>query len=121
VAEAKGAVRIAPFACSKVHRRIAIARDGHGTLSKAYTARIKLKGQSQHPLGIAMVSRSTLRRVPQAVAARYEVNRDALDAVLREEDEIPEGANRGPGEPRWRDGAAGWRTRKETWSKERAS
>jgi hypothetical protein len=42
--------------------------------------------------GVAMVSRSTLHRVPQAIAARYEINRQSLEAALREEDEIPEGA-----------------------------
>jgi hypothetical protein len=42
--------------------------------------------------GVAMVSRSTLHRVPQALAARYELERESLEAALREQDEVPEGA-----------------------------
>lgn len=42
--------------------------------------------------GVAMVSRSTLHRVPQAVAARYELQREAIEQALREGDSVPEGA-----------------------------
>lgn len=42
--------------------------------------------------GVAMVSRSTLDRIPKAVAARYERNREAIERAIREEDEVPDGA-----------------------------
>jgi hypothetical protein len=43
-------------------------------------------------LGIAAVSRSTLHRLPQAVAARYETRREQINNALRESDSIPEAA-----------------------------
>jgi hypothetical protein len=43
-------------------------------------------------VGLAMVSRSTLHRVPQAVAARYETRRELLEQALREGDSVPDSA-----------------------------
>lgn len=43
-------------------------------------------------VGLAMVSRSTLHRVPQAVAARYETRRELLEQALRERDSVPDSA-----------------------------
>jgi hypothetical protein len=43
-------------------------------------------------LGTAMVSSSTLSRIPRAMAARYETRREVLEVALRERDEIPEEA-----------------------------
>lgn len=40
-------------------------------------------------VGLAAVSRSTIHRLPQAVAARHEELRDALNQALRESDSIP--------------------------------
>jgi hypothetical protein len=42
--------------------------------------------------GVAAVSRSTLDRIPKAVAARYERDREAIEKALREEDEVPDAA-----------------------------
>jgi len=42
--------------------------------------------------GVAMVSRSTLHRMPQAVAVRYETNRETIEKALRESDEVPDAA-----------------------------
>jgi hypothetical protein len=43
-------------------------------------------------VGLAAVSRSTLHRLPQAVAARHEERRDAINQALRETDAVPENA-----------------------------
>jgi hypothetical protein len=42
--------------------------------------------------GVATVSRSTIDRLPKAVAARYERNREVIEQAVREEDEIPDDA-----------------------------
>ncbi len=41
---------------------------------------------------IGPVSRSTLDRLPKAVAARYERERQSIERAIREADEVPEGA-----------------------------
>ncbi|MFC1642774.1 UPF0236 family transposase-like protein [Myxococcota bacterium] len=41
-------------------------------------------------VGTAMVSSSTLSRIPRALAARYEVQRTVIEAAVRELDPIPE-------------------------------
>jgi hypothetical protein len=43
-------------------------------------------------LGTAMVSSSTLNRIPRAIAARYETRRDLVEVKLRERDVIPDDA-----------------------------
>jgi hypothetical protein len=40
-------------------------------------------------LGVAMVSVSTLHRIPRAIAARHEIRREVLEQHVRERDEIP--------------------------------
>jgi hypothetical protein len=40
-------------------------------------------------VGVAMVSVSTLHRVPRAIAARYETRRDVIERAVRERDPIP--------------------------------
>jgi hypothetical protein len=40
-------------------------------------------------VGLAAVSRSTIHRLPQAVAARHEELRDAINEALRESDSVP--------------------------------
>lgn len=42
--------------------------------------------------GVGMVSRSTLSRVPKAVAARYETKRETIEEAVREEDSVPDAA-----------------------------
>lgn len=42
--------------------------------------------------GVAAVSVSTLHRVPQAIAARYESRRDSINAQLRDAIRVPDGA-----------------------------
>jgi len=42
--------------------------------------------------GVAMVSVSTLRRVPQAIAARYESMRESFNAQLQDAYKVPDGA-----------------------------
>ena len=44
-------------------------------------------------LGLAHVSKSTLHRIPQDMAALYERDRDAIEAVVRAESRIPEGTH----------------------------
>jgi hypothetical protein len=43
-------------------------------------------------LGTAMVSKSTLHRVPRAIGARYESRRAQIQEELRESDEVPDAA-----------------------------
>jgi hypothetical protein len=43
-------------------------------------------------IGTAMVSKSTLHRVPRLVAARYETRRAQIQEELRESDEVPDAA-----------------------------
>ena len=43
-------------------------------------------------VGTAVVSKSTISRVPRAMAARYEQRREVIEAAIREKDPIPEGA-----------------------------
>jgi len=43
-------------------------------------------------IGTAVVSSSTLSRVPRAIAARYETRRDIVEASLREQDVVPDDA-----------------------------
>jgi hypothetical protein len=43
-------------------------------------------------VGTAVVSKSTISRVPRAIAARYEQRRDVIEAAIREQEPIPEGA-----------------------------
>jgi len=43
-------------------------------------------------VGVAMVSVSTLHRVPRAIAARYERRREVIERAVREEDPIPAAA-----------------------------
>lgn len=45
-----------------------------------------------HEIGLAAVSRSTIHRLPQAVAARHEERREAINQALRETDAVPEDA-----------------------------
>jgi hypothetical protein len=40
-------------------------------------------------VGVAMVSVSTLHRVPRAIAARYETRREVIEQAIRERDPIP--------------------------------
>jgi hypothetical protein len=40
-------------------------------------------------VGVAMVSVSTLHRVPRAIAARYETRREVIEVAVRERDAIP--------------------------------
>ena len=44
-------------------------------------------------VGVAVVSGSTLSRVPRAIAARYETRREILEANIREQDVVPDGAS----------------------------
>jgi hypothetical protein len=43
-------------------------------------------------VGVAMVSKSTLHRIPRAMAARYETRRESVEAAVRERDPIPQTA-----------------------------
>lgn len=43
-------------------------------------------------VGVARVSKSTLHRVPRAIAARYETRRAEIQQELRESDEVPDDA-----------------------------
>jgi len=43
-------------------------------------------------VGVAMVSKSTLHRVPRLIAARYETRRAQIQEALRESDEVPDAA-----------------------------
>jgi hypothetical protein len=43
-------------------------------------------------VGVAQLSESTLRRVPKAIAARYETRRERITRALREEEEVPDEA-----------------------------
>lgn len=43
-------------------------------------------------VGVAQVSKSTLHRMPRAVAARYETQREQIQQELRESDEVPDDA-----------------------------
>lgn len=43
-------------------------------------------------LGTAMVSKSTLHRVPRAIGARYETRRSQIQEELRESDKVPDAA-----------------------------
>lgn len=45
-----------------------------------------------HEVGVAKVSKSTLHRVPRAIASRYEGRRDIIEKALRGRDPIPEQA-----------------------------
>ena len=85
--------------------RVAVPMDLRlGIVEGAYTplmARILTRGIAVMPeaeaaeflgeVGLATVSSSTLSRIPRAIAARYERNRDTIEAALREQDVIPEG------------------------------
>jgi hypothetical protein len=75
-----------------------------GIVEGAYTpvmARILTRGIAVMPeaeaadflgeVGLATVSSSTLSRIPRAIAARYERNRETIEAALREQDRIPDG------------------------------
>jgi hypothetical protein len=74
-----------------------------GIVEGAYTprvARILTKAVALMPdaeaadllaeVGVAKVSKSTLHRVPRAMAARYEARRDVIDKSVRESDAIPQ-------------------------------
>jgi hypothetical protein len=74
-----------------------------GIVEGAYTprvARILTKAVALMPdaeaadflteVGVAKVSKSTLHRVPRAMAARYEAQRDIIDKSVRESDAIPQ-------------------------------
>jgi hypothetical protein len=85
--------------------RVAVPMDMRlGIVEGAYTpvmARILTRGIALMPeeeaagflgeVGLATVSSSTLSRIPRAIAARYERDRDTIEAALREQDVIPEG------------------------------
>ena len=85
--------------------RIAIPMDLRlGIVEGAYTprvARILSKAVGLMPeseaedflkeVGVAVVSVSTLHRIPRAMAARYETRRDVIETAVRERDPIPEG------------------------------
>jgi len=43
-------------------------------------------------VGAAVVSKSTISRVPRAIAARYEQRRPVIEAAIRSQEPIPEGA-----------------------------
>lgn len=43
-------------------------------------------------VGTAVISKSTLHRVPRGMAARHELNREVIEKKLREQDPIPEDA-----------------------------
>jgi hypothetical protein len=43
-------------------------------------------------VGVAVVSKSTLHRVPRLIAARYETRRAQIQEALRESDEVPDAA-----------------------------
>jgi hypothetical protein len=84
--------------------RVAIPMDLRlGIVEGAYTprlARILTKAVGLMPeaeaedflkeVGVAMVSSSTLHRIPRAMAARYETRRDVIEAAVRERDPIPD-------------------------------
>jgi hypothetical protein len=84
--------------------RVAIPMDLRlGIVEGAYTprlARILSKAVGLMPeaeaedflkeVGVAVVSSSTLHRIPRAMAARYETRRDGVEAAVRERDPIPE-------------------------------
>jgi hypothetical protein len=76
-----------------------------GIVEGAYTprvARILTKAVALMPeaeaedlldeMGVAKVSKSTLHRVPRAIASRYESRRDIIEKALRARDPIPEEA-----------------------------
>ena len=76
-----------------------------GIVEGAYTprvARILTKAVALMPeaeaedllgeVGVAMVSKSTLHRVPRAIASRYESRREIIEKALRARDPIPEAA-----------------------------
>jgi hypothetical protein len=44
-------------------------------------------------VGTAKASSSTISRIPRAIAARYETNRDVIEVNLRERDVIPDGVD----------------------------
>src|SRR5271165_6929178 len=44
-------------------------------------------------LGVGQVSKSTLHRIPQDMAAIYERDRVAIEAVIRGESRVPEGTH----------------------------
>jgi hypothetical protein len=85
--------------------RVAVPMDLRlGIVEGAYTpmmARIVTRGIAVMPeeeasdflreVGLATVSSSTFSRVPRAIAARYEQNRDTIESELRVQDVIPEG------------------------------
>jgi hypothetical protein len=86
--------------------RVAIAMDLRlGIIEGAYTpvmARVLTRGIAVmteeeaagflDEVGLATVSSSTFSRIPRAIAARYEQRRATIEAALREQDVIPEGA-----------------------------
>lgn len=45
-----------------------------------------------HEAGVVKVSKSTLHRVPRAMAGRHELHRPMIEAAVREQDHVPEGA-----------------------------
>lgn len=45
-----------------------------------------------HEVGVAKLSKSTLHRVPRAIASRYEGRREIIEKALRDRDAIPEQA-----------------------------
>lgn len=45
-----------------------------------------------HEVGVAEVSKSTLHRIPRAMAARYELHRAHIEPVVRERDVVPDDA-----------------------------
>jgi hypothetical protein len=86
--------------------RVAIPMDLRlGIVEQTYTprmARILTKAVGLMPeaeaedflqeVGVATVSKSTLHRIPRAIAARYETRRAVIEAAVRERDSIPEQA-----------------------------
>jgi hypothetical protein len=86
--------------------RVAIPMDLRlGIVEGAYTpvmARVLMRGVAVMTeedasgflgeVGLATVSKSTFSRIPRAIAARYEQRRVVIEAALREQDAIPEGA-----------------------------
>ena len=76
-----------------------------GIVEGAYTPRVARiltkavalmpEGEAENLLeevGVAKVSKSTLHRVPRAIASRYESRRDIIEKALRDRDPIPEKA-----------------------------
>lgn len=45
-----------------------------------------------HEVGVAKLSKSTLHRLPRAIASRYETRREIIEKALRDRDAIPEQA-----------------------------